>query len=122
MTREELLEFKPEEWIENFGQEDLMIFISDNRTEEFLKLKLIEECLELAEKLTKSLTKAEGFKPTLVDLQEEAVDVIYNMGLASKYIGMNNEIEDDFLEKRVDMKIVQTIQNILKKKEEPIAA
>lgn len=62
-------------------------------------LKVVEECAELQEVMVKYLTKSETLKPKKEKLTEEMGDVIFRIIVASKMLGIDDEVENRLDEK-----------------------
>lgn len=67
--------------------------------EEYLSLKVVEECNELSEVLVKRITKLEKYRPPLKKVIEEMGDVLFRMAALSEKLGINKEVNERKKEK-----------------------
>ncbi len=99
MTKEELIQLDS---IENETQaEDLLGFLGENNDATFNRTKLLEELLELSEKIAKSLNKKPEYQPTQQDIVEEIGDVLLRLQIYMK----SEKIPEDLVIDRTLLKI-----------------
>lgn len=99
MTREELIKI---ETIENETQaEDLLGFLASDNDKTFNRTKLLEELLELSEKIAKSLNKKPEYQPSQQDIVEEIGDVLLRLQIYMK----SEAIPEDLVVDRTLLKI-----------------
>lgn len=73
--------------------------MADKFDNDKLALKVVEECLELSEVLTKFVTKAEGMKPPVEKIVEEMGDVSFRMEILIKKLGIQDAVVARYHEK-----------------------
>lgn len=99
MTKEELVKI---ETIENETQaESLLGFLASDNDKTFNRTKLLEELLELSERIAKSLNKKPEYQPTQQDIVEEIGDVLLRLQI---YI-RSEDISEDLIVDRTFLKI-----------------
>lgn len=93
MTKEEFIKI---ETIENETQaENLLGFLASSNNKTFNRTKLLEELLELSEKVAKSLNKKPEYQPTKDEIIEEIGDVIVRLHIYANSEGMSEELIDE---------------------------
>lgn len=113
MTKEDLLLTPKEEWLETFEEGAILDFIMENNEDEFLLLKLAEECAELGKELIQLITKPDMEKPLLENVRKEVIDVMFRIMTVAQPLKL-----DDFsmeLSERLEFKMVESLEAILKK-------
>lgn len=83
--------------------------IQDSMNSEFCMIKVIEECAELTEVLSKSITKTDN-KPSVEKIIEETGDVICRIMILSEKLGISDKVDKRVIEK------LQILTNHLKDK------
>lgn len=57
-------------------------------------LKVVEECSELSEVMTKLITKREDLRPSKEKIAEEMGDVLFRIKVAAEMLGLTQAVED----------------------------